>query len=104
MLPPRMILPLILSLVVLSGSNLPAAETLASRIDAQIQAESVGPSAAVAGDAEFLRRVSLDLTGLPSTGDQVKTFLNDPRESRVKRLAKIDELLESPNYVDHWTH
>ena len=54
-------------------------------------------------DEEFLRRVSLDLTGLPSTGDQVKTFLNDPRESRVKRLAKIDELLESPNYVDHWT-
>lgn len=54
-------------------------------------------------DAEFLRRVSLDLTGLPATGEQTKAFLNDPRESRVKRLARIDELLESPDYVDHWT-
>lgn len=54
-------------------------------------------------DAEFLRRVSLDLTGLPATGEQTKAFLNDPRESRVKRLARIDELLDSPDYVDHWT-
>jgi hypothetical protein len=54
-------------------------------------------------DAEFLRRVSLDLTGLPSTGEQTKVFLSDPRDSRAKRLAKIDELLDSPNYVDHWT-
>lgn len=54
-------------------------------------------------DAEFLRRVSLDLTGLPATGEQAKAFLNDPRDSRTKRLAKIDELLDSPNYVDHWT-
>ena len=54
-------------------------------------------------DAEFLRRVSLDLTGLPSTGEQSQAFLNDPRESRVKRLAMIDQLMDSPNYVDHWT-
>lgn len=54
-------------------------------------------------DAEFLRRVSLDLTGLPATGEQAKTFLSDPRDSRTKRQAKIEELLESPNYVDHWT-
>lgn len=54
-------------------------------------------------DAEFLRRVTLDLTGLPATGDQTKAFLNDPRASQIKRAAKIDELLESPDYVDHWT-
>ncbi len=54
-------------------------------------------------DAEFLRRVTLDLSGLPATGDQTKAFLNDPRESRVKRLAQINELLDSPDYVDHWT-
>ena len=54
-------------------------------------------------DADFLRRVSLDLTGLPSTGQQTRNFLNDPRDSRTKRAAKIDELLDSPNYVDHWT-
>jgi hypothetical protein len=54
-------------------------------------------------DAEFLRRVSLDLTGLPATAATTKGFLDDPRESREKRLAKIDELLASPEYIDHWT-
>jgi len=54
-------------------------------------------------DAEFLRRISLDLSGLPATGEQTKAFLNDQRDSRTKRVAKIDELLDSPNYVDHWT-
>lgn len=54
-------------------------------------------------DAEFLRRVSLDLTGLPSTGEQTKAFLSDPRDSLTKRTAKIEELLNSANYVDHWT-
>ena len=54
-------------------------------------------------DAEFLRRVSLDLTGLPSTADQTRAFLADQRDSRTKRTAKIEEFLESPAYVDHWT-
>jgi hypothetical protein len=54
-------------------------------------------------DAEFLRRVSLDLTGLPATAAATRAFLDDPRDSQVKRLAKIDELLASPEYIDHWT-
>jgi hypothetical protein len=54
-------------------------------------------------DAEFLRRVSIDLTGLPPTAEQARAFLADPRPSREKRGAKIDELLESAEYVDHWT-
>lgn len=54
-------------------------------------------------DADFLRRVSLDLTGLPATVEQARAFLNDPRDSKTKRLAKVEELLASPNYVDHWT-
>ena len=53
-------------------------------------------------DAEFLRRVSIDLTGLPPTAEQVKAFLADPRDSRAKRDAKIDELLDTAEYVDHW--
>jgi hypothetical protein len=54
-------------------------------------------------DAEFLRRVSLDLTGLPPTLEQVKAFLADARDSQTKRNAKIDELLDSSEYIDHWT-
>lgn len=55
-------------------------------------------------DAEFLRRVSLDLTALPPSSAEARAFLADSRESSVKRQAKIEELLDSPGYVDHWTH
>jgi len=54
-------------------------------------------------DAEFLRRVSVDLTGIPPTLEQVQAFLGDARDSKAKREAKIDELLESAEYIDHWT-
>ncbi|MEC9475776.1 MAG: DUF1549 domain-containing protein [Planctomycetota bacterium] len=53
-------------------------------------------------DAEFLRRVSLDLTGLPPTADQVNRFLGDEMDQRTKRDALIDELIGSEEYVVHW--
>lgn len=54
-------------------------------------------------DAEFLRRVSLDLTGVTPTVEETRAFLNDPRDSREKRQAQIDELIGSPEYVERWT-
>ncbi len=54
-------------------------------------------------DAEFLRRISIDLTGLPPTPEMVKKFLDDKRDSQTKRTAKIEELINSPEFVDHWT-
>ncbi|MBX7103071.1 MAG: DUF1549 domain-containing protein [Gemmataceae bacterium] len=55
-------------------------------------------------DAEFLRRVSLDLTGLPPTADQVRAFIADARPTQVKRDALVDQLVGSPEYVEHWTN
>ena len=52
-------------------------------------------------DAEFLRRVYLDLTGTLPTAAEVEAFLADP--SSDKRRAKIDQLLESPAYIAWWT-
>jgi hypothetical protein len=54
-------------------------------------------------DAEFLRRISLDLIGLPPTLEQTRAFLADGRDSRTKRQAKVEDLLASSAYVDHWT-
>ncbi|MCA9055896.1 MAG: DUF1549 domain-containing protein, partial [Planctomycetaceae bacterium] len=52
-------------------------------------------------DAEYLRRVSLDLAGtLPSAAD-VRAFLAD--NSPDKRERKVKELLETPAYVAWWT-
>jgi len=55
-------------------------------------------------DDEFLRRVSLDLTGSPPTAEAVRAFLDDPRDARVKREALVDTLIGSPAFVDYWTN
>lgn len=51
-------------------------------------------------DAEFLRRVSLDLAGTLPTPAEVVKFLAD--KSPDKRAKKIDELLNSPGYAAWW--
>jgi len=58
----------------------------------------------VCGDVEFLRRVSLDLTGLPPSPEDVRAFLADSRDSRVKRNAVVDRLIGSKEYVEYWTN
>ncbi len=55
----------------------------------------------VCDDTEFLRRVSLDMTGTLPTPSQVRAFLAD--SSPNKREQKIDELLETPAYAAWWT-
>ena len=52
-------------------------------------------------DAEFLRRVSLDLTGTLPTPAEVEIFLNN--QSAHKRAEKIEELLNSVGYAAWWT-
>jgi hypothetical protein len=58
----------------------------------------------LADDAAFLRRVYLDLTGLPPTPEQVLEFLNDKRETRVKRDEVIEQLVGNDAYVEHWSN
>ena len=55
-------------------------------------------------DADFLRRVYIDLTGLPPTADDVRKFLADTRDSRVKRDELVDRLIGNPEFVDYWTN
>ena len=46
------------------------------------------------------RRVSLDLTGLPPTPEQVDRFLADKRDDAYEHL--VDDLLASPHYGERW--
>src|SRR6185295_17516642 len=55
----------------------------------------------LAGDEEFLRRVTLDLTGQIPDGATVQAFLADTTAD--KRARKIDSLLASDAFVDRWT-
>jgi hypothetical protein len=58
----------------------------------------------VCTDAEFIRRIYLDLTGVPPEPDQVRTFLADGRPARAKRGELVDRLIGSPDFVEHWTN
>ncbi|HUG90005.1 MAG TPA: DUF1549 domain-containing protein [Planctomycetaceae bacterium] len=60
--------------------------------------------APLTSDPEFIRRVYLDLTGLPPTADEVRAFLADERDTRVKRDALVDKLVGSDPYVEFWTN
>ena len=52
-------------------------------------------------DAEFLRRLSLDLTGRIPDAARLNTFLADTRSN--KRDLLIDELIAKPEWTDKWT-
>lgn len=53
-------------------------------------------------DAQFLRRVTLDITGTIPSAESVKKFLAN--KSTNKRAEVIEELLQSPAYVKHWVN
>ncbi|MBI1784906.1 DUF1549 domain-containing protein, partial [Candidatus Sumerlaeota bacterium] len=61
-------------------------------------------ASAVCGDAEFIRRVSLDLTGLPPTPDRARAFILNPAPMREKREKLVDELIASNDYTEFWTN
>lgn len=72
-------------------------------VDAKLETIRSRPSP-LCTDAEFLRRVTLDLTGRLPTPAEVETFLLDGRNTRVKRDEVIDRLLGSSAFVEHWTN
>ncbi|RIK77801.1 MAG: hypothetical protein DCC68_16555 [Planctomycetota bacterium] len=87
----------------LAGANYPGVPT-PTKIDelvvAKLRKLGIVPSE-LSTDAEFLRRVTLDITGTLPTPAEVEAFLAD--RSAGKRQKKIDELLESPGYAMWWT-
>ena len=66
---------------------------------ARLEREKLAPRTE-AGKATLLRRVTLDLTGLPPTPDELDAFLADPSPGRIRAL--VDRLLASPHYGERW--
>src|SRR5690606_8160331 len=66
---------------------------------ARLEAEGLSPSPE-ADKATLLRRVSLDLTGLPPTPEEIDAFLADESPDAYERV--VDRLLASPHYGEHW--
>ncbi len=72
-------------------------------VHAKLRKMKILPSA-VCTDAEFIRRVTLDLTGLPPSADQMRAFLADTAPSKEKRGRLVEELLKGPDYVENWAN
>ena len=65
----------------------------------RLEREKLRPSPA-ADRYTLIRRVSLDLTGLPPTPEEVDRFLNDHNARSYENL--IDRLLAKPAFGEHW--
>ncbi len=77
--------------------------TAAHPIDAFILAKLAEKQLPPSGDAEkvtLLRRVTLDVTGLMPTPDEVQAFLADESPAAFERV--LDRLLSSPRYGERW--
>ncbi|MDA0586409.1 MAG: DUF1549 domain-containing protein [Planctomycetota bacterium] len=85
-----------------AGTNYPLVKT-STKVDELVLVKlsklGVMPSD-VAGDTEFLRRVSLDMVGTLPTPQEIEAFVADSSDD--KRARKIDELLERPAYAAWW--
>ncbi len=65
----------------------------------KLESEGLSPSPE-ADKNTLVRRVSLDLVGLPPTPDEVSSYLRDERPDAYERM--VDRLLSSPHYGERW--
>jgi hypothetical protein len=101
----KRILPLLLAMIAMAGDSLAGegdafalAALIDKHIEARLLAEHVTP-AAPADDAEFLRRVYLDLHGVIPTGEEAARFLRDTDPDKRTRL--VDRLLADRRYGEY---
>ena len=86
---------------VLAGQTAPAemARRLDALLEAELKKENITP-AAVCNDEDFLRRVSLDLSGSTPSAESLTLFgLNGAAN---KRAEVVDRLLSTEEYARNW--
>ena len=66
---------------------------------AKLESEGLKP-VGVATKRDLLRRVTLDLTGLPPTLAEIEAFENDKSANAFEKV--VDRLLASPHYGERW--
>ena len=81
------------------GPDLPEANFIDRLVFGKLRDLNIAPSG-LSDDAEFLRRVHLDIIGTLPTADETRRFLGDRNPERRSRL--VDELLQRPEYADYW--
>ncbi len=79
--------------------QIPERNYIDTLVYAKLKKMRIAPSD-LCSDEEFLRRVTLDITGLLPTPDEHDRFLANADEHKREKL--IDELLTRPEFVDLW--
>ena len=79
--------------------GVPAANYIDEHVFAKLKKLRMRPSE-LCSDETFLRRVTLDVTGLLPTPEEVAAFLADAAPD--KRARKVDELLGRKEFVELW--
>jgi Protein of unknown function (DUF1553)./Protein of unknown function (DUF1549). len=82
------------------ASDIPRRNLIDDEIFGKLASLNV-PSAPLTTDEEFLRRITLDLTGRIPTPDQIRAFVADT--SSDKRNQVIDQLIASDEFTDKFT-
>jgi hypothetical protein len=79
---------------------LPRRNFIDEHVWTKLRSLGITPSAPC-DDAKFLRRAHLDIIGRLPSPEEVRKFVAS--EDSQKRSRLVDELLERPEYADHWT-
>jgi hypothetical protein len=79
--------------------DVPAHNVIDQLVSGRLRRLNVVPSP-LCSDAEFLRRVTIDVTGSLPAPNEVRTFLADLRPD--KRARKVEELLVHPRHAALW--
>lgn len=82
-------------------SAVPERNFIDRHIFGRMQRDKV-PHAPLATDQEFIRRLTLDLTGRIPSSHELREFLNDRSADKRERL--ITRLIESPAFAEKWAY
>jgi mono/diheme cytochrome c family protein len=84
-----------------NGSPYKVANAIDAFVVSKLQHKRL-PQSPLADRRTLVRRVSIDLIGLPPTPEQVTAFVDDPASDEQAYSTLVDRLLESPRYGERW--
>ena len=82
-------------------SKAPRRNLIDEKVNEQLRRLNLKPSGPCT-DAEFIRRIFIDVIGALPSPEETNAFLANPAVD--KRDALVDKLLDRPEFVDYWTY